>query len=1345
MSTRSSFHNRLFRSAWMILVIAGAAYSAATAQADLFPNAIFEVGTAPGRTVSWDFNGDGILDLAVSNSGSADISILLGAGDGTFAPEHRYPVGGAPGSLRLADFDGDGRPDLSVLIVLQDPAFHTDVVVLRSRGDGSFAPAIATSTAARAPGRTAVGDFDGDGLADLAVPDAAVNAIFVLRGAGDGGFLIVGQVPAGREPNAAAAGDFNGDGVVDLAVSNNASLDVSILLGNGDGTFRAGTPVSPLARGPLFAADLDDDGRDDLVLLDGSVLVFAGRGDGTFDPPDFYEVGRDPRNLSLGDPNGDGRTDLIVSNSGSDDVAVLLGQADGTFAPALRMGVGDGPGTALTGLFDGDSREDLVVVLAGSDIASNAVALFFGNGDGTFGPPPRDLDGLRPNDLVVADFNGDGGSDVATANSSSHDVSVVLGRGNGTFGPEGRFAAGGRPVAVTAGDFDGDGLIDLAVGDSFSSFFPDGEISVLRGRGDGTFDPRSSLAVLETPSSLIAVDLDGDGHQDLVVGSAAWWSTNLSVLRGRGDGTFAARIAVAAGPIPSSVVSGDFNHDGRPDLAVANGLGGATPAGVRVLLGRGGMTFDPPLLVAAAVDARSLAIADYDGDGEMDLAVADTGSMPFGLVADPGRLTILLGRGDGTFESTPPLQADLNSFRVVTGDFNADGVPDVAAINRSYDISAYLGRGDGTFGPRARFAAAGPAFALAVADFNLDGRDDLAAVTREGISVLPGWLSGPDGDGDGVPDVFDNCRTVFNPDQGNSDGDALGDACDTCADPSDPDGDGVGQACDNCPLNPNPLQADLDGDGVGDACDVCPATADPGQADVNHDGSGDACQPSLLVSGFRKIAGDVIQLLATAHDPQEEPLSGSLELIDPGTAPVDLQDALATSNCALGYLPDGVDGEGIGFTYGAIGAPFLFDLASVLGCNGSFETDFLLAPGPCADPGLSFDTVLDLSSIDLPAPVCARRAGEESGGATLTVLSFDEQSLQLMGSQPPVSFLKVLFTQGLPHRTSLPGLTAGVTYHLVLTVTDGNTRPVSAGTDILYDGESLLIINSPPRARIVTPEPVECDGPDGGGVRLDGSLSEDPDSTPGAIGDITSYDWFEGFGGPAQTLLGAGPVLTLRLPLGPHAITLRVTDTLGDSDTAAANVFVLDTQPPVLSLPAGMTVDATMPAGAHVSFTVTAADLCAGAIVPSCAPSPASLFPVNARGQVSLVACEADDGRGNRAAGGFPVHVAGAVEQMENLEVLVEHLDLPHGLTKELSKKIEEALDRIAKHKVEKACRKMQDFTMKVLEESDKKHPRIPPDAAARLEESARRIRAVLGCLSTPAKLPDTSDDRDSL
>ncbi len=317
----------------------------------------------------------------------------------------------------------------------------------------------------------------------------------------------------------------------------------------------------------------------------------------------------------------------------------------------------------VVGDFNGDGKDDLAIL----NENSQSVTILLGKGDGAFTTVADSaITGMNPSAMAVGDFNGDGKLDLAISNLGENSVNILLGNGNGTFGAGASPGTGAQPVAIAAGDFNGDGKLDLAVVNQGSY-----NVTVLLGDGEGGFTPAAaSPGVGAEPEGIAVGDFNGDGKLDLAVTSAL--NSNVTILLGNGDGTFlSAAAAPATGPGPNAIATGDFNGDGIIDLAVAN----QGDCAVTILLGNGDGTFAPaaPSAVTPGISSYSIAVADFNGDGKPDLAVANNGS---------GHATILLGNGDGTFAATAsPPAPGANPWGVAVGDFNGDGLMDLVTAN----------------------------------------------------------------------------------------------------------------------------------------------------------------------------------------------------------------------------------------------------------------------------------------------------------------------------------------------------------------------------------------------------------------------------------------------------------------------------------------------------------------------------------------------------------------------------------------------------------------------------------------------------------------------------------------
>lgn len=340
--------------------------------------------------------------------------------------------------------------------------------------------------------------------------------------------------------------------------------------------------------------------------------------------------------------------------------------------------VGSSPFQPGTGDLNRDGKADLVIP-NGSDYT---VSLLLGNGDGTFQGQTTYAVGTKPWNVAIADFNADGKLDLAVANSSSSFVSVLLGNGDGTLQAAVNYATGEGPQAVAIGDFNGDGKLDLAVADqNCNPSCGPGFVSILLGNGDGTFQPQVEYSSAQGPNSVGIGDFNRDGKLDLAVAAGnGGGGTQVSVLLGNGDGTFGSPVNYSTGLNPDAVVAADFNKDGILDLAVLNNIGS-----VSILLGNGNGTFRTHVdYSTGSFPNGNLVVADLNGDGNLDLAMANGGS---------NNVSVLLGKGDGTFQ--PQLQFSTGPYPIglAAGDFNQDGRLDLVAGNSGSNTASVVLQG----------------------------------------------------------------------------------------------------------------------------------------------------------------------------------------------------------------------------------------------------------------------------------------------------------------------------------------------------------------------------------------------------------------------------------------------------------------------------------------------------------------------------------------------------------------------------------------------------------------------------------------------------------------------------
>jgi hypothetical protein len=349
-----------------------------TAVKGLAPEESLQIGGTPQEVLTADFNGDGILDLAVSRDYSLDdagnfgegqpqLQIFLGKGDGTFATGlpsviTNDPNIAGPDGIATGDFNGDGIPDIAFGF-----QFGGNITILLGKGDGTFTngPFISIPGGFPVLNNLVIDDFNGDGVQDIAFTDLGGSDFGVALGNGDGSFQAP-QTTHSVAPNRIATADVNHDGKPDLVLLHPFSNSVAIALGNGDGTFQTEVSYGVTGQTPwgLATGDLNHDGFIDIVTADqgdGTVAVVLNNGDGTYGTAVTYSVGAFPQYVTIGDINHDGIPDLIAANNSDNSLTILYGQGDGTFKQGVTLKTGLAPITPLVADLNNDGIPDLIV------------------------------------------------------------------------------------------------------------------------------------------------------------------------------------------------------------------------------------------------------------------------------------------------------------------------------------------------------------------------------------------------------------------------------------------------------------------------------------------------------------------------------------------------------------------------------------------------------------------------------------------------------------------------------------------------------------------------------------------------------------------------------------------------------------------------------------------------------------------------------------------------------------------------------------------------------------------------------------------------------------------------
>ncbi|HET7502446.1 MAG TPA: tandem-95 repeat protein [Kofleriaceae bacterium] len=470
--------------------------------------------------VAADLDGDGNLDLAVA-SGTSSVAVWFGTAAGLSGTPTALTVASTPLAVAAGDFDGDGATDLAALTA--------GTTTLLRRTGRSFTQ-LGAPVATGGSGATAViaANLDGDAAQDVIVASATSSTAGLLLG-GPGGFAGARALPASTGAIAASAtvsADFNGDGLADLAIVDPSASKVSVLLQTAAGAMVPSATITLVSGAQptyVVAADFNLDGKLDLATANvgfSSVSVLLGTGTGTFGSPVNTGVGSVPSRIAVGDLNGDTKPDLVVPTS-SDTVAILLGTTGGHFGHFSDLAAGSAPSAAVVADFNGDSKKDIAVSTTGEA----SVKLLIGHGDATFDAASAFAVASAGKALAAGDLDGDGKLDLIATGTATSSVSILHGTGTGSFAAAVTVAAGSQPAAVAAVDLDGDTRLDLVVGNAGSN-----DVTLLHADGAGGF--AATRVWVGAPLSWVCVaDLDHDGHLDVAASTGNPFVTTLFSAR----------------------------------------------------------------------------------------------------------------------------------------------------------------------------------------------------------------------------------------------------------------------------------------------------------------------------------------------------------------------------------------------------------------------------------------------------------------------------------------------------------------------------------------------------------------------------------------------------------------------------------------------------------------------------------------------------------------------------------------------------------------------------------------------------------------------------------------------
>lgn len=693
-------------------------------------------GSHPNSISISDFNNDGNLDVAIANSGNDNIGIRLGFGNGSFETETTFFIGSGsdPQFITVTDINTDNKMD----IIAASPASDA-IIVLYGHGDGTFLRQESYSTGDQSqPSSIAFADFNNDNISDIIVSNQGIDSlgVFLSFDYATFGHQTIYKTGFDSSSYSVATGDFNHDNKQDIVVVNYHRSNIGIFLGYGNDTFSAQTVYSTGYQSqPMCVAigDFNHDNNLDIVVTNSgtnNIGVFFGYGNGSFSSQTIFPVGSNAfsHGIAVGDLNHDTHVDIVIASSRSNNVGIFFGYGNGSFSTILTYSMGSAsyPLSVSIGDLNNDNNSDIIA----ANYRQNNIGVLFGDGNGGF-PKLIKLstdDASNPTSVGIHDMNNDGLMDIVVSNEGTDSIGIFLGYGNGSFAGQKIYSmtSGSLPYCLSIADFNNDSYLDVAAAN-----FGSNSIGVLFGYGDGTFTDELEISTGDGsgPNWLAIADFNADYQLDIVV--ANWGSDSMLILLQDGHKPFLNQVTHSTGDNsqPCSVAVGDFNNDHKMDIVVAN-YGNDN---VGILLGYGNGTFQNQSIYTTGSGSGpcSVAVGDLNNDNQSDIVVANL------LTND---ISILIGFGNGTFSTQNSYSTgnDSRPIMVSISDVNNDNRLDIIVVNNiNNNVLIFFGYGNGTFIQKQSFLMGYQASTSSVAlgDFNNDTWIDMV-VSNSGTDTV---------------------------------------------------------------------------------------------------------------------------------------------------------------------------------------------------------------------------------------------------------------------------------------------------------------------------------------------------------------------------------------------------------------------------------------------------------------------------------------------------------------------------------------------------------------------------------------------------------------------------------
>jgi hypothetical protein len=726
----------------------------------------FTTGTGPYGIAIGDVDGDGKPDIAVTNYSSSTVSVFRNTStsgsitSGSFNTKVDFTTGTSPNCVAIGDLDGDGKPEL----VVTNNSSYTVSVFRNTSASGSITTGSFTAkvdfTTGSMPVGVCIGDIDGDFKPDLAIANSGANTVSLLRNTSIVGAISSGSFAAkvdfltGGSPRMPVMGDIDRDGKPDLLVANNGSNTFSIFRNTGTpGSINTGSLAAKVdfstGSSPMFVSlgDMDGDGKTDIAVannISATVSVFRNTSisgsinSGSFTTKVDFATGSAPIGINICDLDGDGKPDFSVTNTSSNTVSVIRNSIAGpTYISSFTPTSGPvGSSVTITGNnFNSTAANNIVwfgavrATVTGATSTSLSVNVPTG---ATFQP-------INVTNVTTGLSDNSSAPFIVTF-PSSQVIDVT------SFASKVDFTTGTTPYFTAISDIDGDGKPDLVVTNSVSN-----TISVYRNTStsgsisSGSFAAKVDFVTGTSPYGIVIGDIDGDGKPD--VATANNGSNTVSVFRNTStsgsitSGSFATKVDFAAGINPNGIALGDIDGDGKPELVFTN-YSGNTISVLRNTASSGSITtgsFATRVDFTTGIAPYGVIIADIDGDLKPDITVTNSGSNTVSIFRNTSSYGLITS---GSLAAGIDFPTGTQPFNLVNGDIDGDGKQDLLIINNG-GVSVSVFRNTSTSGSvnigslatKVDFTTGPGPNSISLGDIDGDGKPDMAITNNTGNTV----------------------------------------------------------------------------------------------------------------------------------------------------------------------------------------------------------------------------------------------------------------------------------------------------------------------------------------------------------------------------------------------------------------------------------------------------------------------------------------------------------------------------------------------------------------------------------------------------------------------------------